>query len=61
MSTLTDQNAAIAARCAELGLSRPQAQALADTGPFPSTVEQVLGLITSLASAGFGWRRKRRV
>lgn len=43
MSTLTDQDAAIAARCAELGLSRPEAQALADAGPFPSTVEQVLG------------------
>lgn len=43
MSTFTDQDAAIAARCAGLGLSRPQAQALADAGPFPSTVEQVLG------------------
>jgi hypothetical protein len=43
MSNCSDQDAAIAARCAKLGLSRPQAQALADAGPFPSTVEQVLG------------------
>lgn len=43
MSTSSDQETAIAVRCAELGLSRPQAQALAGAGPFPWTVELVLG------------------
>lgn len=43
MSPSSDHDTAIATRCAELGLSRPQAQALADAGPFPWTVEQVVG------------------
>lgn len=43
MSTSSDREAAIAARCVKLGLSVLQAQALANVGPFPLTVEQVLG------------------
>lgn len=44
MNISSDHDTAIASRCAELGLSLPQVQALADAGPFTSTVEQVLGL-----------------
>ncbi len=43
MSTYFDRDAVIAKRCVELGLSVLQAQALAEVGPFPLTVEQVLG------------------
>ena len=44
MKTAADIEAAIALRCAALGLARPQAQALADAEPFPSNLVHVLGL-----------------
>lgn len=42
--TATHIENAIAVRCAALGLSLPQAQALADAEPFPSDLMYVLGL-----------------
>ncbi|WP_334666684.1 hypothetical protein [Streptomyces cyaneofuscatus] len=44
MKTAADIETAIAVRCAALGLARAQAQALADAGPFPSDLVDVLGL-----------------
>ncbi len=41
---IVDKDEKIIARCAALGLSRPQAQALAEAGPFPSNLLYVLGL-----------------
>ena len=44
MMPAADADIAIAERCAALGLTRSQAQALADAQPFPTGVLQVLGL-----------------
>lgn len=44
MKTSPDIETAIAARCAELGLTRKQAQALADGEQFPTDLMHVLGL-----------------
>lgn len=44
MHTAVDIETAIARRCAALGLTRGQAQALADAEPFPSDLMQVLAL-----------------
>jgi hypothetical protein len=44
MNTAADIETAIAGRCAALGLTRPQAQALADADPFPSDLMHVLAL-----------------
>lgn len=44
MKTLLDIETAIAARCVELGLTRQQAQALADGEPFSTDLVHVLGL-----------------
>ena len=44
MRTSPDIETAIAVRCAELGLTRQQAQALADGEPFPIDLVHVLGL-----------------
>jgi len=44
MKNADNIEAAIALRCAALGLARPQAEALADAKPFPSDLMHVLGL-----------------
>jgi len=44
MKNAADIEAAIALRCATLGLARPQAEALAVAKPFPSDLMHVLGL-----------------
>jgi hypothetical protein len=59
MRTAADVETAISVRCAALGLARSQAQALADSEPFPSDLVHVLGLnretLAPLATKSWLW------